>query len=167
MLIKKGCTRRNSRKQSNINHTLKNNLSRHIDEAVLQTEHFLGITTQDSLLIATIGLLPKLYLTGDSFTDFQFQFIKALNDLTLIDEFAKPVGTMTVRIAKIIFDKVGAVSLVFNNCKHIKIEISDCHQIYVNLPYRNKLIRLRIYYSLNTYNILLVVTLVNFYEMSE
>jgi len=57
---------------SNINHTLKHRFSRHIDEAVLQTEHLLGITAENSFLIATVGLLPKLPLTGDSIVDFQF-----------------------------------------------------------------------------------------------
>ena len=57
-----GCTRRHSRLISNINHTPKHRFSRHIDEAVLQTEHFLGITAEDSLLIASVGLLPELHL---------------------------------------------------------------------------------------------------------
>ncbi len=70
-------------------------------QSSFQTEHFLGITVEDSFLIATIGLLPKLYLTGDSFIDLPFHIIKVLNNLAFIDEPAKPVGAMAVREMKL------------------------------------------------------------------
>ena len=96
---------------SDINHTLKHRFSRHIDEAVFQTEHLLGITAENSLLIATISLLPKLYLAGDSIADFQFHIVEVLHDPALIDEPAKPVRAMAVREMKMIPDEVGMVRL--------------------------------------------------------
>lgn len=131
-----GCTRRHSRLLSNINHTLKHRFSRHIDEAVFQTEHFLSITTEDSILIATVGLLPKLYLTGDSITDFQFHIIDVLYDLPLVDEPAKPVRTVAVREMKMISDKVGGVCLAFLGL-HNSIEVSNGHGVGIQSPQRN------------------------------
>lgn len=115
-----------SRLNSNINHTLKHRFSRHIDEAVLQTEHLLGITAEDSFLIIAIGLLPTLHLTGDSFTDFQFEIIKILNNFALID---KPVWILTVRVVKVILDVIRVIGLAFldkRNC----IEVGNNHCIY-------------------------------------
>lgn len=65
-----GCTRRHSRLLSYINHTLKHRFSRHIDEAVFKTENFLSITAEDSLRIATVGLLQKLHLVSESLVIF-------------------------------------------------------------------------------------------------
>ena len=93
----------------NINHTLKNNFSRHTDKAVFKVEHLLGITAKDSLLITTVSLLPNLNLTIDSFTDFQFCIIEILKDLALVDEPAKSVGTMAFRIVEMIPNEVGVI----------------------------------------------------------
>ena len=131
-----GCTRRHSRLISNINHTLKHRFSRHIDEAVLQTEFFLSITAEDGFQIATIGLLPESHLTEDSFADFQLHIIKILHDPALIDEPAKPVGTMAVREMKMIPDEVGMVRLaLLSLC--IGIEVGDGQCIGVQSPQRN------------------------------
>ena len=128
-----GCTRRHSRLLSNINHTLKHGFSCHIDEAVLQTEHLLGITAEDSFLIATIGLLPKLYLASNSFTNFPFYIIEVLHNFTLVDEPAKPVRTMTVRKMKMIPDEIGAVGLALLGLS-IGIEMGDGHGVGVQSP---------------------------------
>ena len=131
-----GCTRRHSRKRSNIYHTLKHCFSRHINEAVLQTEHLLSITAEDGFLIATIGLLPKLNLTGDSFTDFPFHIIKVLNDLPIVDEPIKPVWAMAVGKMKMIPDEVGVIGLaLLGLC--IGIEVGDGHCVGVQSPQRN------------------------------
>ena len=71
--------------------------------------HLLRITAEYSILIATVSLLPKLHLTGDSFTDFQFHIIKVLLYPALVDESAKLVGAMAVREMKMIPDEVGVV----------------------------------------------------------
>lgn len=47
-------------------------------KAVFKTDHLLGIATENSFLIATIGLLSKFHLMKDSFTDLQFHIIKVL-----------------------------------------------------------------------------------------
>ena len=133
---KNGCTRRHSRKQSNINHTLKYRFSRHLDEAVFQTEHFLSITAEDSFLITAICQLPKLYLTGDCFTDFSFHIIKVLHDPALVDEPAKPVRAFAVRIMKMISDKVGMVGLALLGLR-IGIEVCDGQGVGVKSPQRN------------------------------
>lgn len=122
--------------QSHIYHTLKHRFSRHIDEAVLQTEHLLCITAENSFLIAAVVLFPKLYLTGDCFANFQFQFIKVLNNPTLIDEPAKPVRVLAVRIMKMVSDEVGVVCLVFLS-ERARIEVGNCHGIGVKFPNRN------------------------------
>lgn len=131
-----GCTRRHSRKRSNINHTLKHYFSRHIDEAVFKTENFLGITAENSFLIAVIGLLPKLYLASDSFTYLQFHIIEVLNDPALVDESAKPVWTMAVRKMKMIPDEVGGIGLALHVLR-IGIEMVDGHGVGVQSPQRN------------------------------
>lgn len=136
MKHKNGCTRRHSRKRSNINHTLEDDFSHHIDKTVLQTEHFLGITAEDSFLMATVGLLPKLYLTGDSFADFPFHIIEVLNDPTLVDEPAKPVGAMAVGEMKMIPDEIGALGLTLLGLS-VGIEVVDCHGVGVQSPQRN------------------------------
>ena len=120
----------------NIYHTIKDNLSCHTDEAVLQTEHLLSITTEDSFLITTVVLLPKLHLTGDSFTDFMLHIIKVLHDPTLFDEPAKPVGTMAVREMKMIPDEIGAVGLALLGLS-ISVEVSDGQGVGVQSPQRN------------------------------
>lgn len=135
-MIKNGCTRRHSRKRSNINHTLEHRFSCHIYEAVLQTEHLFGVATEDSFLIATVGLLPKLHLTGDSFSDFQFHIIEILNDPALIDEPAKPVRVLTVGVVEMIPDEVGMVGLALLGHR-IGIEVCDGHSIGVKSPDRN------------------------------
>ena len=115
---------------SDIYHTLKQNFSRHVYEAVLQTEHLLSVTAEDSFLIATVGLLPKLNLTGDSFIDFPFHIIKVQHNTSLVDEPAKPVGATAVRIMKMIPDKIGGVRLaLLDQC--IGIEVCDCHDVGV------------------------------------
>ena len=131
-----GCTRRHSRKRSNINHTLKHRFSRHVDKAVLQTEHLLGVTAEDSFLIAIVGLLPKLNLTGDSIADFQLHIVEILLDSALIDEPAKPVGAMAVREMKMIPDEVGVVGLDLLGLS-IGIEMCDGHSVGVQLPQWN------------------------------
>lgn len=131
-----GCTRRHSRLLSNINHTLKHRFSRHTDKAVFQSDHLFSITAEDSFLITTICLLPKLHLTGDSITDFLLYIVKILHDLTLFDEPAKPVGTMAVREMKMIPNEVGVVGLAFLNLS-IYIEVCDGHGFSVQLPQRN------------------------------
>ena len=136
MKHKNGCTRRHSRLLSNINHTLKHSFSRHIDEAVLQSEHSLGITAEDSFLIATVGLLPKLYLTGDSIADFPFHIIEVLHDPAFVDEPAKSVGAMTVREMKMIPDEVGVVGLAILDLS-IGVEVGNGHGVGVQSPQRN------------------------------
>lgn len=101
-----------------------------------KTEHLLSVTTEDSFLIATIGLLPKLYLASDSFTDFPFQIIKVLNDLPLVDEPAKPVGAMAVRKMKVIPDKVGGICLAILGLS-VNVEASDGYCIGIQSPQRN------------------------------
>ena len=128
-----GCTRRHSRLLSNINHTLKHGFSCHIDEAVLQTEHLLGITTENSFLIVTVGFLPKLHLTRDSFTDFPFHIIEVLHDPALVDEPAKPVRAFAVGIVKMIPDEVRAVYLALDS-KCITVEVSNGHSVGVQSP---------------------------------
>ena len=73
---------------------------------------------------------------GDSFTDFQFHIIKVLNDLPIVDEPAKSVRTMAVRIMKMIPDEVGMVSLAFLGLC-IGIEVCDGHGVSVKTPQRN------------------------------
>ena len=121
---------------SDIYHKLKHRFSRHTDEAVFKTEHFLSITAEDSSLIATVGLLPKLYLTGDSIADLPFQIIKVLNNLPLADESAKSVGAMAIREMKMIPDEVCVVGLALLGLR-ISIEVGDCHGIGVQSPQRN------------------------------
>ena len=79
-----------------------------------------------AFLIATISLLPKLHLTGDSFTDFPFYIIKVLNDPALVDESAKPIGAMVIREMKMIPDEVGGIGLVLLGLR-IGVEVCDCH----------------------------------------
>ena len=119
-----------------INHTLKHSFFRHIDEAVLQTEHLFSITAEDSFQIATISLLPKLHLTGDSFIDFTFHIIEVLHDPALVDEPAKPVGIVAVREMKMIPDEVGVVGLAFFGLR-IGIEASNGHCVGIQSPQRN------------------------------
>lgn len=121
---------------SDIYHKLKHRFSRHTDEAVFKTEHFLGISCENSFLIATVGLLPKLHLTGDSIADFPFQIIKVLNNLPLADEPAKPVGAMVIREMKMIPDEVGGIGLVLLGLC-IGIEVGDGYCIGVQSPLRN------------------------------
>ena len=128
-----GCTRRHSRQLSNINHKFKHSFSCHSDKAVLQTEHLLSITAEDSSLIATIGLLPKLNLTEDSITGFQFHIIEVLNDLALVNEPAKSVGEMAVREMKMIPDEVGMICLALLGLRS-GIEVSDSHGVGVKSP---------------------------------
>ena len=92
--------------------------------------------TEDSLLIATVGLLPKRHLTEDSVTDFPFHIIKILHDPTLIDEPAKSVGAMTVREMKMIPDEVGVVGLALLDLS-IGVEVGDGHGVGVQSPQRN------------------------------
>ena len=131
-----GCTRRHSRLLSNINHTIKHRFSRHVYEAVLQTEHLLSVTAEDSFKITTIYLLPKRHLTSDSIADFTFHIIEVLHDPALVDEPAKPVRTMTVREMKMIPDEVGVVGLAFLNLS-IYIEVCDGHGVGIQSPQRN------------------------------
>lgn len=121
---------------SDIYHTLKQNFSRHVYEAVLQTEHLLSVTAEDSFLIATVGLLPKLNLTGDSFIDFPFHIIEVRHDFTLVNEPVKPVGAMTVREMKMIPDEIGGVRLALLGLR-ISVEVCDGHDVGVKLPQRN------------------------------
>ena len=101
-----------------------------------QTEHRLSITAEDSFLIATVSLLPKLYLTGDSITDFLFYIVKILNDPAFIDEPAKPVGAMAVREMKVIPDEVSMVGLALLGLR-IGIEVCDGQCVGVQSPQRN------------------------------
>lgn len=87
-------------------------------------------------MIATIILLPMLHLTGDSFVDFQLHIVEILYDLTLVDEPAKPVGAMAVRIMKMIPNEVGVVRLAFLSLC-IGIEVGDSYGIGVQSPQRN------------------------------
>lgn len=73
----------------------------------------------------------------DSFNDFQFHIIEVRYDLPLIDESAKPVGTMAVRIMKMIPDEVGVVGLALLGLR-IGIEVSNGHGIGVKSPQRKK-----------------------------
>ncbi|MDE5576793.1 MAG: hypothetical protein K2J11_05355 [Oscillospiraceae bacterium] len=43
-----------------------------------------------------IGLFPTLHLMGDSCTDFHFEVIKVFDNLTLINEPAKPVRMLAI-----------------------------------------------------------------------
>jgi len=84
-------------------------------------------------LIATISLFPKFHLAGDSFTDFQFQVIKVLNDSAVVDEPAESIRTLTIRIMKMIPDEVGMIGLaLLDQC--IGIEVCDGHGIGVKSP---------------------------------
>lgn len=118
---------------SNINHTLKHRFSRHIDEAILQTKHLLSVTTENSLLIAAVGLLPKLHLTGDSFINFPFHIIEVLHDPAIVDEPAKPVGAMAVREMKMMPDEVGVVGLALLGLS-VNVEVYNCHDVGVKSP---------------------------------
>ena len=135
-MIKNGCTRRHSRCSSDINHTLKHRFSRHTDKAVCKTEHLLRISCENSFLIATVILLPKLHLTGNSFTDLQFHIIEVLNDLALIDEPAKPVGAMAVREMKMIPNEVGVVGLALLGLR-VSVKVCDGRSVGVKSPHRN------------------------------
>lgn len=136
IIYNNGRTRRHSRPNSDINHTLKHRFPRHTDKAVLQTEQLLSIAAENSFLIATIGLLPKLHLASDGFADFHLQIIKILNNFALIDELTKPVGAMAVRIVKMIPDEVGTVSLALHG-EHIAVEVGDGHGVGVKFPQWN------------------------------
>jgi len=94
------------------------------------------IAAEESLLIATICLLPKLYLTGDSIADFPFHIIEVLCDPALVDEPAKPVGAMTVREMKMIPDEVGVIGLALLGLR-IGVEVCDGHGVGVQSPQRN------------------------------
>ncbi len=107
-----------------------------MDESVLQSEHFLSITAEDSLLIATVSPLPKLHLTGDSFVDFMFHIIEILLYLSLIDEPAKPVRVLAVREMKIILDEVGVINLALYD-ERIGVEVRDGHGVDIQSPQRN------------------------------
>ena len=62
--------------------------------------------------------------------------IKVLYDLTLVDEPAKPVGTMAVREMKMIPDEIGVVGLaLLGLC--IWIEVGDGHGVGIQSPQRN------------------------------
>ena len=103
---------------------------------MLQTEHLLSITAEDSFQIATIGLLPKRHLTGDSITDFPFHIIEVLHDPAIIDEPAKPVRAFAVREMKMIPDEIGCVCLALLG-EGIGVEASDGHGVGVKSPQRN------------------------------
>lgn len=92
--------------------------------------HFIGITAENSSLIATIGLFPKLHLASDSFADFQFQFIEVLNNPALVDEPAKPVRALTVRIMKVIPDVVSVICFALLS-ERIAVEVGNCHGVGV------------------------------------
>ena len=77
-------------------------------------------------MVAAVGLLPKFDLTGDCIADFPFHIIEVLYDFTLIDEPAKPVGTMAVREMEMIPDEVGVVGLALLGLR-IGVEVCDCH----------------------------------------
>lgn len=131
-----GCTRRHSRLNSDIHHTLKYNLSCHTNKAIFKTEHLLSITAEESFLIAIIVLYPTLHLTSDSLTDFQFHIIEILNDLAFIDESAKSVRILAVGIMEMISDEVSAVCLtLYGEC--IGVEVCDCYCVGVQLPQWN------------------------------
>ena len=57
-----------------------------------------------------------------------------MNDLALIDEPAKPVGSMAVREMKMIPDQVGMVSLAFFS---LCVGIEVCNNIGVKFQHRN------------------------------
>lgn len=119
--------------QSHINHTLKHDFSRHIDKAVLQTEHFFNITAEDGSLIATIALFPKIHLTRDSFADFRFQFIEVLNNPALINEPAKPIRVLAVRVVEMIFDEIGVISSPLFH-QTVGVEMRNGHCVGVKSP---------------------------------
>lgn len=131
-----GCTRRHSRKRSNINHTLKHRFSRHVYEAVFKSEHFLSIVCEESLLIAVVGLISKLHLTSNSFIDIQLHIIKILLDFSFIDEPAKPVRVLAIRIVKMISDEVGMVSVAFQR-EGIWCKVCDCYGVGIFSSQRN------------------------------
>jgi len=99
------------------------------DQASSQ-HHHLGQLSDNSCLF------PKLHLTGDSFTDFPFQIIEVLYDPALVDEPAKPVGTMAVREMKMIPDEVGVICLALLGLS-ANVEVGDSHGIGVQSPQRN------------------------------
>ena len=129
-------SKKHSRLNSNINHTLKYCFSCHTYEAVLQTVHFISIITEEGSLIATIGLLSKLHLASDSFTDFQFHIIKVLLYPTIVDEPAKPVRVITVRIVEMIPDEVRVVCLALLGLR-VSIKVDNGHGVGVKSPQRN------------------------------
>lgn len=75
-------------------------------------------------------------MAGDSFTDFQFQVIKVLNDFTLVDELTKPGRVLAVRIMKMIPDEVGAVCLALNS-ESIKANVSNSYCVGIQSQRRN------------------------------
>ena len=89
-------------------------------------------------MIATVCLLPKLHLTGDSITDFPFHIIKVQLYPTLVNEPANPVGAMVVRIMKMIPDEVGDIGLALLGLS-VNVEVGDGHGIGVQFPQRNVL----------------------------
>ena len=98
--------------------------------------HLLGITAENGSLIATIGLLPKLHLTRDSFTDFQLHIIEVLNDPAVVDEPADPVRILAVRIVKMIPNEIGAVCLALNS-ERIRVDVSNGYGVGIQSPQRN------------------------------
>lgn len=96
---------------SHIYHTFKDNFSRHTNKAVFKTYYLIVITFENSGLIFLIRLFPTLNLTINCFANFQFKIIEVFNNLTLIDEPAKSVRALAVRIMKMIPDVVGVVVL--------------------------------------------------------
>lgn len=107
-----------------------------MNKTVLKTDHLFGITAEDSSLIATVSLLPKLHLTSNSFADFQFHIIEVLHDPALIDEPAQPVGAMAIREMKMITDEVGVIGLALLSLR-IGVEVGNGHGIGVKSPQRN------------------------------
>ncbi len=110
---------------SNINHTLKLRFSRHVYKAVFKSEHFLSIVCEESLLIAVVALIPKLHLASNSFIDIQLHIIKIMLDFSFIDEPAKPVRVL---IVKMIPDEVGMASVALQR-EGIWCKVCDCYGV--------------------------------------
>lgn len=113
-----------------------------MDKTNFKTDHLVGTAAENSRLIFSIRLLPMLHLASDSFIDFQFQIINVFDDLALIDELAKPVGVLAVRIMKMIFDIVGVISLMLLGVR-IGIEADNSQRVGVQSPNRHILLFLR------------------------
>ena len=65
-----------------------------------------------------------------------FHIIKVLHDPAIIDEPAKPVRILAVRIVKMIPNEIGAVCLALNS-ERIRVDVSNGYGVGIQSPQRN------------------------------